>query len=84
MKWSVDSWKNFEAKQMPTYSDKVKLDEVLNNLSSLPPLIFAGETRSTDCSQLFPPKLVESGHSRDFLCMLLGGYFCLWLIKTHS
>jgi len=46
MKWSLDSWKNFEAKQLPTYANKVKLDEVLTNLSSLPPLIFAGETRS--------------------------------------
>ena len=46
MKWSKDSWKNFEAKQMPTYSDQGNLDEVLDNLSSLPPLIFAGETRS--------------------------------------
>ena len=46
MKWSKNSWKNYEAKQMPSYSDKSKLNNVLDNLSSLPPLIFAGETRS--------------------------------------
>ena len=31
---------------MPTYSDEKKLNGVLDNLSSMPPLIFAGETRS--------------------------------------
>ena len=46
MKWSKNSWKNYEAKQMPSYSDESKLNNVLDNLSSLPPLIFAGETRS--------------------------------------
>ena len=46
MKWSKDSWKKYEAKQMPTYSDSDKLNEVVDNLSNLPPLIFAGETRS--------------------------------------
>ena len=46
MKWSKNSWRSFEAKQMPTYSDEKKLNGVLNNLSSMPPLIFAGETRS--------------------------------------
>jgi len=46
MNWNIDSWKSFEAKQMPTYKDKAKLDSVLNELSKYPPLIFAGETRS--------------------------------------
>ena len=40
MKWSKDSWKKYEAKQMPTYSDSEKLNQVVNNLSNLPPLIF--------------------------------------------
>ena len=45
MKWSKDSWKNFEAKQMPAYADQgIRL--VIEELSSMPPLIFAGETRS--------------------------------------
>ena len=46
MKWSKNSWKKYEAKQLPTYSDKNKLNSVLDSLSSMPPLIFAGETRS--------------------------------------
>ena len=46
MKWTKDSWKKFEAKQMPAYADQNKLDSVINELSSMPPLIFAGETRS--------------------------------------
>jgi len=46
MNWKSDSWKSFEAKQMPTYNDKKKLDSVLSDLSKYPPLIFAGETRS--------------------------------------
>ncbi len=46
MKWSKNSWKSYEAKQLPTYSDENKLNSVLDSLSSMPPLIFAGETRS--------------------------------------
>ena len=46
MKWTKDSWKKFEAKQMPAYADQNKLDSVIKELSSMPPLIFAGETRS--------------------------------------
>ena len=46
MKWSKNSWKIYEAKQLPTYTDENKLNSVLDSLSSMPPLIFAGETRS--------------------------------------
>jgi 3-deoxy-7-phosphoheptulonate synthase len=46
LKWSRDSWKSFDAKQMPTYSDNEKLNDVVDNLSNLPPLIFADATRS--------------------------------------
>ena len=46
MKWSKNSWKSYEAKQLPTYSDENKLNSVPDSLSSMPPLIFAGETRS--------------------------------------
>jgi len=46
MKWSKNSWKSYEAKQLPAYSDENKLNSVLDSLSSMPPLIFAGETRS--------------------------------------
>ena len=46
MQWSKNSWKSYEAKQLPAYSDENKLNSVLDSLSSMPPLIFAGETRS--------------------------------------
>ena len=42
MNWNIDSWKSFEAKQMPTYKDKSKLETVVRELSKYPPLIFAG------------------------------------------
>ena len=59
MKWSKDSWKNFEAKQMPTYSNENQLNEVVNKLSTMPPLIFAGETRSLK-SQIYKVQKGES------------------------
>lgn len=59
MKWSADSWKKFEAKQMPTYDDQHQLNRVVDNLSKLPPLIFAGETRSLK-SQIYKVQKGES------------------------
>ncbi len=41
--WSPSSWRNFPIKQQPTYSDMEKLLRVESELSSYPPLIFAGE-----------------------------------------
>lgn len=43
--WNVDSWKNFQVLQQPGYEDPENLNEVLKKLSSLPALVFAGETR---------------------------------------
>ena len=59
MKWTKDSWKNFEAKQMPAYADQGNLDSVIEELSSMPPLIFAGETRSLK-SQIYQVQKGES------------------------
>ena len=59
MKWTKDSWKNFEAKQMPVYADQGNLDSVIEELSSMPPLIFAGETRSLK-SQIYQVQKGES------------------------
>ena len=59
MKWTKDSWKNFEAKQMPAYADQGNLDSVIEELSSMPPLIFAGETRSLK-SQIYKVQKGES------------------------
>lgn len=43
--WTPDSWRQFEARQMPTYSDPQALAAVETELQSYPPLVFAGEAR---------------------------------------
>jgi 3-deoxy-7-phosphoheptulonate synthase len=44
--WNKSSWQNRSALQQPNWPDKMKYDEVLSNLSTLPPLVFAGEIRA--------------------------------------
>jgi len=43
--WTPDSWRAFEARQMPVYLDAEKLAIAEARLSKLPPLVFAGEAR---------------------------------------
>ncbi|MEM9033173.1 MAG: 3-deoxy-7-phosphoheptulonate synthase class II [Actinomycetota bacterium] len=43
--WSPSSWRRFPAKQQPAWPDEVELEHVLKEISSLPPLVFAGEAR---------------------------------------
>ena len=45
MSWSPSSWRNFPIKQQPTYKEVEKLKNIEKELSSYPPLIFAGEAR---------------------------------------
>jgi len=45
MSWSPNSWRAFPIKQQPTYRDQEALKAVEEELSSYPPLIFAGEAR---------------------------------------
>ena len=45
-KWTLNSWRNYPAKHIPKYEDEKKLNMVLKKLTSFPPLVFAGETRS--------------------------------------
>ena len=45
-KWKLNSWKDKPVKHIPEYENKDQLGNVLNELSSFPPLVFAGETRS--------------------------------------
>ena len=44
--WSPSSWRRFPAAQQPDWPDPAALDSVVKTLSSLPPLVFAGEARS--------------------------------------
>jgi 3-deoxy-7-phosphoheptulonate synthase len=44
--WSPQSWQSFEAQQQPDWPDTAALDVALKQVSSFPPLVFAGEARS--------------------------------------
>ena len=44
--WSPDSWHGLTAEQQPSWPDAGDLDRALKQISSLPPLVFAGEARS--------------------------------------
>ncbi|MDO4673836.1 class II 3-deoxy-7-phosphoheptulonate synthase [Campylobacter sp.] len=46
MQWSKHSWKKYPAKQQPIYPDENALNQILNRLEKLPPLVFAGEVRN--------------------------------------
>jgi 3-deoxy-7-phosphoheptulonate synthase len=44
--WSPDSWRACDAAQQPHWPDVGALDRVLDELRSVPPLVFAGEART--------------------------------------
>jgi 3-deoxy-7-phosphoheptulonate synthase len=44
--WTKDSWRSFPIKQQPPWPDMQEYEDTLKTLSSLPALVFAGETRS--------------------------------------
>jgi 3-deoxy-7-phosphoheptulonate synthase len=43
--WSPSSWRDRPAAQQPDWPDQAALDRALKQLSTLPPLVFAGEAR---------------------------------------
>ncbi|MDQ1360315.1 MAG: 3-deoxy-7-phosphoheptulonate synthase, partial [Acidimicrobiaceae bacterium] len=43
--WAPDSWRLRPAEQQPVWPDDAELKRVHEQLSSLPPLVFAGEAR---------------------------------------
>ncbi len=43
--WTPNSWRAYEARQLPNYPDPATLSEVEAELRSYPPLVFAGEAR---------------------------------------
>ncbi len=65
MNWTPSSWREFPIKQQPIYNDKEALKRVEEELSSYPPLIFAGEART------LKEKLAKVGRGEAFL--LQGG-----------
>jgi 3-deoxy-7-phosphoheptulonate synthase len=44
-KWTPDSWRGREIRQVPEYPDPVALERVEATLATFPPLVFAGEAR---------------------------------------
>ena len=44
--WSPSSWQGFPAQQQPEWPDQADLERALKQISSYPPLVFAGEARS--------------------------------------
>lgn len=43
--WTINSWKNFPIRQQPPWPDEQAYEQVLDRISQLPALVFAGETR---------------------------------------
>ncbi|MBF7043491.1 class II 3-deoxy-7-phosphoheptulonate synthase [Campylobacter volucris] len=43
MKWTKNSWRNYQIKQQPIYKDQTRLNQIIAKLEKLPPLVFAGE-----------------------------------------
>ncbi|MDR3529667.1 MAG: 3-deoxy-7-phosphoheptulonate synthase class II [Rhodopila sp.] len=43
--WNPDSWRNCPIRQVPTYPDVAKLEDMEARLRRYPPLVFAGEAR---------------------------------------
>ena len=64
-KWTPESWRNHEGKQMPTYRDQAALEATEATLRNFPPLVFAGEARN------LTSELADVAEGRAFL--LQGG-----------
>ena len=43
--WNKSSWQNYTALQQPKWPDQEKFNQVIESISALPPLVFAGEIR---------------------------------------
>jgi 3-deoxy-7-phosphoheptulonate synthase len=63
--WAPDSWRQYEARQLPTYPDPAALAAAEAELGRYPPLVFAGEARALTAD------LAEVAAGRAFL--LQGG-----------
>jgi 3-deoxy-7-phosphoheptulonate synthase len=44
--WTPASWRDRPAAQQPRWPDEAALEQALKTLSTLPPLVFAGEARN--------------------------------------
>ncbi|HLY88231.1 MAG TPA: 3-deoxy-7-phosphoheptulonate synthase, partial [Acetobacteraceae bacterium] len=44
--WAPESWRGYEARQLPEYPDPTALAAAEQQISRFPPLVFAGEARA--------------------------------------
>ena len=75
-KWSLNSWRDFPIKQVPTYENAEALQSVEERLAGFPPLVFAGEARSLKAH------LAEVCEGRAFL--LQGGDCAESFVEHHA
>ena len=73
--WKLNSWRSKPIKHQPFYADQGKIDNVLKELSTFPPLVFAGESRS------LKKKLGEVSQGKAFL--LQGGDCAESFLEFH-
>ena len=74
-KWTLNSWRDYPVKHIPKYEDEKELTMVLKKVSSFPPLVFAGETRTLKKS------LAQVAEGKAFL--LQGGDCAETVSYTH-
>src|ERR1700681_581290 len=74
-RWTPDSWRSKPIEQVPEYPDQKILIEVEKQLSTFPPLVFAGEARALKRSLA----RVAKGEA----CLLQGGD-CAESFAEHS
>lgn len=63
--WAVDSWRRFEAQQMPVYEDKAALNQIESTLKNYPPLALSAE------AVLLKQRIADAADGKAFL--LQGG-----------
>lgn len=59
--WTKAGWRSYEARQQPIWRDNSVYEETLNTLVQLPPLVFAGESRT------LREQLAEAGEGKAFV-----------------
>ena len=60
-KWSPNSWQNLTSQQQPQWEANKEYKKVISEISSYPPLVFAGEVRA------LKQQLAEAAQGRGFL-----------------
>ena len=59
--WTPDSWRGKPAQQLPAYPDAARLNWAEDIISSMPPLVFAGEARRPGLGR---PRLGQGSRGR--------------------